>query len=112
MDRGEKNAAADAELNAKREANNNLQLDLSVHHLAKPENLNTGASTYVVWAKNDRDASAPAQNLGQLQVNDNLEGRFQTVTPLKNFDLFITAEPVATVTSPTGYRALWTHVNE
>lgn len=112
MDKGEKLTAAQAEVKADEGANGNVDVNLYVKHLAKPEELNTGANTYVVWAKNTRDAAAPVQNLGQLQVNENLEGRFSTVTPFKNFDLFITAEPIATVSYPSGYRALWTHVNE
>jgi hypothetical protein len=35
-------------------------------------------------------------------VNGKLEGTFQTVTPHKNFDVFVTGEKDGTVKSPSG----------
>lgn len=109
---GERIPAAKAEVKASDTGNGDTKVDLKVEHLAKAEDLKDGASTYVVWIqKLDDEPGAPAQNAGQLHLNENLEGRFETITPFRDFRLFVTAEPYASVTAPTGYRALWTTVN-
>jgi hypothetical protein len=79
--------------------NGNTQVDLKVKHLAKPQNLTPPRSTYVVWIQ-ARDGRP--ENKGQLHVGDNLEGEFKTTTPLRTFDIFVTAEDGASATSPTG----------
>jgi hypothetical protein len=53
----------------------------------------------VVWIK-PRDGEP--QNAGVLRVNNDLEGSFHTVTPVKAFDIVITAEDNPSVTQPTG----------
>lgn len=89
-------------------ANDNTALALEVRHLAKPERLDPPASVYVVWTKS---GSADPQNVGALQVDDNLNGRLNTVTPHKSFDLFITAEGSGAAQEPSGDRLLWTTIN-
>jgi hypothetical protein len=79
--------------------NGNTRVDLKVQHLAKPQNLTPPKTTYVVWIQ-ARDGRP--ENVGQLQVNDNLEGEFKTTTPLRTFDIFVTAEDGPSATSPTG----------
>ena len=112
LETNDRTLAAQAEVKTEENSNGNTELQLSVRHLAKPEIVSEKASTYVVWAQPTRGDGGPVQNLGRLNLNDNLEGRFEAITPFKEFDLFITAEPIATVNYPTGYKALWTHVSE
>jgi hypothetical protein len=89
------------------DSNGNVQFELKVEHLAKPGNLTPAASTYVVWLQTPE---GPAQNQGQLQVGDNLEGRFVSTTPNRNFTLFVTAENSPTVETPAGMEVLRTRV--
>ena len=83
--------------------NGNSRIDLKVHHLAKPQNLNPPASTYVVWL--EANGSRP-QNLGQLQVGDDLSTEFKATTPEKTFNLFVTAENDARAQFPSGVEVL------
>lgn len=100
--------AAVGEVKVDQEKNGNSAVKVEVKHLAPTTELKNDTQTYVVWAQ-DPNGGSPA-NLGALRVNENREGTLQATTPLKQFDLFITAEPQATVTAPTGVRALWVNV--
>lgn len=101
--------AAQGEVKSKEESNGNTHLKVKVKHMAKPNAVEPMAQTYVVWAQ-DNTNTGNVQNLGALQVNDNLEGEIEALTPMKRFDVFITAEPVATAQYPTGVKTLWTTV--
>lgn len=101
--------AAQGEVKAKEEGNGNTHLKVKVKHMAKPNAVEPMASTYVVWAQ-DNTNTGNVQNLGALQVGDDLEGEIEAITPMKRFDVFITAEPVATAQYPTGTKTLWTTV--
>ncbi len=79
----------------------NSQIQLEVKHLALPERVNPGATVYVVWVSGPA-FGAEQQNLGALKVDENLNGSLTTVTPLKAFNLSVTAEPSQASTSPTG----------
>lgn len=87
-------------------ANENTSIDLTVEHLADPQKLTPPANTYVVWLRPNKDA-AP-QNIGALTVDKKLKGELNTVTALRAFDLFVTAEASGQVQSPTGQPLLWT----
>lgn len=101
--------AAQGEVKAKEEDNGNTHLKVKVKHMAKPNAVEPMAQTYVVWAQ-DTTNTGNVQNLGALQVDEDLEGEIEAVTPMKRFDVFITAEPVATAQYPTGTKTLWTTV--
>ncbi|HEX6315854.1 MAG TPA: hypothetical protein VFZ73_13380 [Gemmatimonadaceae bacterium] len=79
--------------------NDNTLLEVEVRHLASPEKVAAGATTYVVWVRGSGQYNS--QNLGALRVDDNLRATLRTVTPLKSFDVFITAEASPTATTPT-----------
>src|SRR5690348_13102168 len=83
--------------------NGNTEVKLKVEHLANPTSLSPSQANYVVWLQG-KD-SGP-ENEGELKVNGKLEGAFQTVTPRKNFDLFLTGENDPTVKSPSGLEVL------
>ena len=89
--------------------NGNTQIDLIVEHLASPERVDPGATTYVVWVRGN-EAEAQSQNLGALKVDDNEEGSISATTPLRSFSLYITAEASQLSTAPTGKTLLYTTV--
>lgn len=97
--------AAEGTLKCGKAANDNTGIDLKVKHLASPDRLTPPAAVYVVWTKPDKDA-AP-QNIGALEVDSDLVGRLKTVTPLRRFELFVTAEATGQTPAPTGPPLLW-----
>ena len=78
---------------------------MQVKHLAPPENVASGASTYVVWAK-AMAANAEAQNLGALAVDKDRTGELRTLTPLKSFEVVVTAEASGKVMAPSSAEVL------
>ena len=91
--------------------NKNTAVTLQVEHLAPPEKLAQGLSTYVVWAQPTVGDARP-YNLGALRVGKDLKGDLDTVVPYRTFNLFITAEPTASVTNPSGDTLLWTQIGQ
>lgn len=83
--------------------NGNTKLKMKVQHLANAENLTPPAAGYVIWL---RARGGDAENQGQLKVDKNLEATFETVTPLKSFDVFVTAEQDLKAKSPSGMQVL------
>jgi hypothetical protein len=71
-----------------------------VKHLAPPERVSSGAVVYVVWARALDGAGTP-QNIGALKLSDDLRGTLHAVTPLRAFDLVVTAEASSTAAAPT-----------
>jgi len=91
----------------------NTKIDLVVQHLAPPEDINSGATVYIVWVhKNDvgSEISAEPQNLGALKVDSDLNGKMTGITNLRSFELYVTAEPSQSTTTPTGPSLLKTNV--
>lgn len=101
--------AAEGTLRCEKAANDNTGIDLKVKHLANPDRLTPPASAYVVWTKIDKDA--PPQNIGALAVDSDLNGRLKTVTAMRRFELFVTAEASGQVTTPSGAPLLWANCN-
>jgi hypothetical protein len=89
--------------------NQNTKIVVVVKHLAVPDRVVPGATSYVVWVQRSAD-ERNAQNVGALQVNDKLDGRLETVTSLKQFLLFITAEQSPSAMAPTGKTLMTTNV--
>lgn len=92
----------------------NKKLHLVVHHLAEPQNLNAQAvapsgntavppQVYVVWLQ---PTGAGPDNIGTLMPDKNLNAELTTNTAQTKFEVFVTAEPSATVTAPTGQKLL------
>ena len=90
--------------------NGNTQIDLIVEHLASPERVDPGATTYVVWVRGN-EAEAQSQNLGALKVDENEKGSISATTPLRSFDLYITAEASQLGAAPAGKTLLYTTVS-
>jgi hypothetical protein len=87
----------------------NTKIDLTVEHLASPERVAPDATVYIVWVRGNEPDAQP-QSLGALRVDDHLKGRISTMTPLREFELYITAEPSQASTVPTGKTLLSTTV--
>ncbi len=107
MTAGTKTPAAHGEIVVKVGPNNNVKLAIRTDSLAKPAALTPPESVYVVWLQ--RPDKKP-ENLGQLQVNDHLKGSLTTVTPYKQFKVFITAEQDPQAQAPGGPQVLWAEI--
>jgi hypothetical protein len=95
--------AARGEVAIDKDKNGNTKLKMTVQHLAKPENLTPRAAAYVVWLQ---ERGGNSENKGELKVDKNLNATFETVTPMKSFDVFVTAEQDARATDPRGPQVL------
>ncbi len=101
--------AAKGSVEVGKDRNGNTELKLKVEHLANPTSLSPSRANYIVWLQ---DKGSGPENRGELKVNGKLEGTFRTVTPLKNFDVFVTGENDGTVKSPSGPEVLRTTVSK
>ena len=91
-------AAAQGNVMINDAGNGNAELLVEIKHVPKPDKAAPGATTYVLWAK---PSGGEPMNLGAINVNDDLMGTLRTVTPMKNFDLWVTAEATPQATRPT-----------
>lgn len=92
--------AAEGKLEIKRTENQNTELEVKVEHLAPPNRVVSGATTYVVWAQPNEPEARP-QNIGSLAVDEDREGELKTKTPFADFVLFITPEANPNATEPS-----------
>jgi hypothetical protein len=83
-----------------------ILISLSIKHLPDPETLEPPAWAYVAWIRSS--ASSLPLNLGPLNVGKDLHGELKTITQLREFELFVTAEPTAGAERPSGEPLLWT----
>ena len=101
--------AAAAELNVGKEKNGNVQIDLKAGHLAKPSRLTPPASSYVVWLQQE---GSEAQSQGELKIGDDQKGELKTATPLRTFNVFVTAEADSQTKFPSQQVVLQATVQE
>jgi hypothetical protein len=101
-------SAAKGSIEIEKDRNGNTELRLKVEHLANPTSLSPSQANYAVWVQ---EKTGVPTNQGELKVNGKLEGAFQTVTPDKHFDLFITGENNGTVKSPSGPEVMRTTIS-
>jgi len=94
---------ARAEVAVGKDKNSNTKLEMKVQGLANLENLTPRASAYVVWFQ---ERGGNSENQGQLKTDKNLNATFRTVTPLKSFDVFVTAEQDSRAKGPSGQEVL------
>jgi hypothetical protein len=90
--------AAQGTVVVKKDANENYAIRVSVTNLAGPERLTPAKVVYVVWSE-ARDGRS--KNLGNMNISDGLNGRFDTVSAFRPMKIFITAEEKADVQYPT-----------
>ena len=91
--------AASGKVSYEHDRNGNIKLEIKTEHLAAPERLTPAKNSYVVWIRSN---DGQTQNAGVLKVNHNLEGSLTTTTPIKAFDVVITAEDSPNVSQPSG----------
>lgn len=103
--------AAEGVVTLKEARNGNTKIDLKVKHLASPDKIAANANTYVVWVRSLTGDQTPI-NVGSLNVNENLEGKLETTTPLQSFELFVTPESNPAAVVPTGSKVLRTTVRK
>jgi hypothetical protein len=96
--------AATGEVIVGRDKNGNTKIDLKVDHMAQPDRLKPPKNVYVVWIQSPQ-GSGP-ENKGELNVNGGVKASVKTVTPYRNFEIFITAEDNAQTTAPSGPEVL------
>jgi hypothetical protein len=96
--------SAQGEVETGRDDNGNTTVQLKVEHLAQPENLTPPRAAYVVWFQ-ERGGSNPTIQ-GQLRPDKKLKAKFRTMTPMKSFDVIVTAESDANAPSPGGTEIL------
>lgn len=89
--------------------NGNTSIDLEVEHMASPDRVDPGATVYIVWVRGNEVDALP-QNMGALRVDDHLKGSLSAVTPLRAFELYVTAESSQATTTPAGKTLLRTTV--
>ncbi|MGA2324894.1 MAG: hypothetical protein ABSH05_01270 [Bryobacteraceae bacterium] len=94
---------ARANVEISKDKNGNTRMKMTVQHLANLENLTPRAAAYVVWLQ---ERGGNSENQGQLKLDKNLKATFETVTPLKSFDVFVTAEQDARTKDPSGPEVL------
>jgi hypothetical protein len=95
--------AARGQVDVGRDKNGNTKVEVEVEHLAMPENLTPPRAVYVVWFQ-ERGSEALSQ--GALKPDKKLKARFKGVTPMKSFDILVTAESDAMVKVPSGAEVL------
>jgi hypothetical protein len=94
---------ARGDIDVSKDNNGNTKLKMKIQHLANAENLTPPATGYVIWLQ---ERGGSPENQGQLKVGKNLEATYETVTPLKNFNVFITAEQDLKSKTPNGAEVL------
>ncbi len=96
-------SAARGDANVDKDNNGNTKLKITVEFLTPPDGLTPPLNAYIVWIQ--EPGGMPLAQ-GQLKVDKSRKAKFESVTPSKNFDLFITAEQDPNVKSPTGQQIL------
>jgi hypothetical protein len=91
--------AATGEIDVSKDDNGNTRYTIGVKHLADPAKLTPPKSVYLVWLQ---PRGEQPQKAGQLTVGDEMKGEFKGTTPLRDFEVFVTAEDGATVETPSG----------
>ncbi len=95
--------ATRGEVEVDNDNNGNTKIKMNVEHLAHPESLTPPETAYVVWLQ---ERNGTPENQGRLKVDKKLKASFETVTPARNFDLFVTAEQDALAKTPGGPEVL------
>ena len=76
----------------------NNTMEVKLENVPDPSTLNPQYTRYVLWvATPDRQHTV---NVGQLRVDEKKNAAIKTLTPLRNFILFITAEPQGDAKTP------------
>lgn len=106
--------AATGEVSAIPAPNGNTEVTINVEHLAPPQRIMPGATTYVAWIVpkgHDVPAgTAMPSNAGAIELGPDLHGVLQTVTPYKDFRVEVTPEHSPRQQEPTAAPVLTAQV--
>lgn len=102
------NTSGEGTVQAKAGSNGNTEMEVRVKHLSSPSKVAADASVYVVWIQ---PRNAEIQNVGALEVDDDLVGKLNTTTPHRAFTVTVTPEPSARMASPTHKAVFTSEVN-
>jgi hypothetical protein len=92
--------AASGEVLTRKWEGHERQVQIKIKHLAPANQVVTGTTGYVVWFQSV-EQSAPAQNMGALSLNQDLEGTLTATTSFVDFNVLVTAESSAAATQPS-----------
>ena len=90
--------ASQGTVKASKNDNGNTKIEVHVKHLAPPAKVAPDSSVYVVWLQ-PRDGAK--LNIGALVLNRDLEGKLETTTPHRRFQISVTPEPGGHVEAPS-----------
>jgi hypothetical protein len=97
--------AARGSVKIKKDRNHNYVIQVHVENLAEVKRLQPSRQTYVVWMVSGQEVT---KNIGQIHSSSgtfskNLKASFETVSSVKPYKIFITAEDDANAQSPGTY---------
>ena len=96
--------AAVGSLEVQKGPNQNTVGTLQVEHLAPPQQIRDDLSVYVAWV---RPVGANEwQNVGQLVIGEQREGRLEVRVPLEQLELSVSAESDGSATNPSEFVVL------
>ncbi len=98
MSASAENTSGQGTVEAKAGANGNTEVEVRVKHLSAPSKVAADASVYVVWIQPRNEA---IQNVGALELDEDLVGMLNTTTPHRAFTLTVTPEPSARMAQPS-----------
>lgn len=101
--------AASGEVYTRKWEGRERSVEVKVKHLAPANQVVTGATVYVVWFQ-AIEQNAPAQNMGVLSLNSDLEGKLTASTSFVDFNVMVTAESSASATQPSSNEIMRTQV--
>jgi hypothetical protein len=101
--------AARGKIDIGKDSNGNTKLKMEAEHLAEPGKLSRPGSDYVVWFQ---EKGAEPLTQGRLRIDKSLKASFETSTPLKNFDVFVTAESDVSAKQPSGTEVFRTTIQQ
>ena len=100
--------SATGDVEVEKDNNGNSKVKVTVEHLATPASLTPSETAYVVWIQ--ERGSNDADNVGVLQIGNDLKGSLETTTTYQTFDVYVTAESNRAAKSPSGREVLKTTV--
>jgi hypothetical protein len=98
--------SSQGEVAVSRTSEGNMDLNIKVEHMAPPNRLVPGASTYVAWGQPPGVQGTP-QNLGALNLDSDRSGELKTTTGARNLKIMVTPEVSASAKAPTNKPVMW-----
>lgn len=111
MTNPEKVPAAEVTLTTDESDDGMVEYKLDVRHLAPADKIDGDATSYVAWIEPTSPTSGPPQNIGALDLQDDLSARLEGKTPFNHFNFFVTTEPTTVATAPSGEKIFESEVS-